>query len=189
MRRTSSERRQQQQQQHRKTVSSSSNATSVGAGASNSTPSWYTPYIFSFIAEDGTAFEAYLTPIPSSSPSSAGGGQQQQYSLQLEHRRNKATPQRVQWSSSSSSSLLLAEGPKVTEGRWTFLALSHRASAGFRGNAGEVLLMINGSFYRGSLPFPQLKTSTNKSGIGCRPIEDVLSLRGSSTSTHTCLKG
>lgn len=43
----------------------------------------YRPYLFSLVAEDGTALDAYFTPT------AGGGGQQGRFALQLEYRRNK----------------------------------------------------------------------------------------------------
>lgn len=55
-------------------------------GFSPSSSSSYRPYLFSLVAEDGTALEAYF--IPSSSTTDAGGGGRC-FSLQLEVRRDK----------------------------------------------------------------------------------------------------
>lgn len=48
-------------------------------------PSAYRPYLFSLVAEDGTALDAYFVPTGGG----GGGGQQGHYALQLEYRRNK----------------------------------------------------------------------------------------------------
>lgn len=53
-------------------------------GEGGSTPlSVYRPYLFSFVAEDGTALDAYFVP------SGGGGGGGRCFTLQLEYRRNK----------------------------------------------------------------------------------------------------
>ena len=49
----------------------------------------YKPYLFSLVAEDGTALDAYFTPTGGGGGGGGGGGQQGHYALQLEYRRNK----------------------------------------------------------------------------------------------------
>lgn len=59
-----------------------------GFPASSSPPS-YRPYLFSFVAEDGTALEAHFVPTGGAD---CGGGGGRCFSLQLEVRRNKVRP-------------------------------------------------------------------------------------------------
>jgi hypothetical protein len=127
----------------------------------------YKPHLFSLVAEDGTALEAYLLPVPSNDSG-------QMYALQLEHRRSKSS-QKAVWlpaaapspnASPSSTSVSTADAPRLLEGRWHFVGISHRV-AGFR-SAAELTVVVNTAVYRGTLPFPALKSIVAKSRVAAR---------------------
>jgi hypothetical protein len=134
-------------------------AASSLRGAEDTVADRYKPYIFSLLSEDGTAIEAYLCRAPEVQGCRGGAAS---YVLQLEHRRGKSC-QVVQWKDANQPEFV---PPRIVEGRWQFIGISHKAPS-FRSNS-ELLVVVDGNVFRGNLNYPGCKSTSRNSFIGRR---------------------